>query len=54
MNNKKMMSTLQQTMKHQRLQLESMTKRGEDDNDDDINNDVVSSKRGMSEIDDRL
>jgi hypothetical protein len=42
MDNKKMVATLQHTLKHQRLQLESMTKKGNDDHDDIMNKDDVS------------
>ena len=49
-DNKKMVATLQQTLKHQRLQLESMTKKGNDNNDEFPNNDDVSIESGMSSI----
>ena len=50
-DNKKMVAMLQQTLEHQRLQLESMTKMGNDNNDDFANNDDVSIESGMSSID---
>ena len=51
-DNKKMVAMLQQTQKHQHLQLEFMTKKGNDDHDDDVaNKDDVSIQSGMSDID---
>ena len=49
MDNKKMMATLNKTLKHQRLQLESVTKTGDDENGSTKDDDDVSSESGMSD-----
>ncbi len=48
MGNKKMMSTLHMMLKHQCLQLERMTKKGDGNNLDGKNDDIISES-GMSD-----
>ena len=43
------MATLNKTLKHQRLQLESVTKMGDDENGSTKDDDDVSSESGMSD-----
>ena len=52
MENKRMVIALQKTMTHQRLQLESMTKKGDADSIDGDKDNEVSSESGTSDIDD--
>ena len=52
MANKCMVIALHKTMTHQRLQLESMTKKGDMDSIDGNENNEVSSESGTSDIDD--
>ena len=52
MENKRMVIALQKTMMHQRLQLESMTKKGDADSIDGDEDNEVSSESGTSDIKD--
>lgn len=45
-----MVVTLHKTLTHQYLQLESLTKKGDEENDAAKNDDDISSKSGMSGI----
>ncbi len=44
-----MMATLIKTLTHQRLQLESVTKMGDEENDSTKDDDDITSESGMSD-----
>ena len=48
-DNKKMVATLHKTQTYQQLQLESLTKRGDMENDSVKGDDSISSESGMSD-----